>query len=187
MKYLLSILLVGSVLVPLQAKAGDAPLPAQPAAFDTVNYSGIYVRGDIGASFLSSGNSFPSSYVGDAGIGYAFDQNYRADITYNFTGNYALSPAGNLSTNMVLGNFYYDFRNQSPITPYVGVGAGYGWENGSNGVPNAQGVAVGFAAGVAFDMTRNLALDVGYRFHDILANNQNTPEHQIAAGLRVKF
>ena len=50
-----------------------------------------------------------------------------------------------------------------------------------------QGIAVGFAAGVSYEMTHNLALDVGYRFHDILGTNQSTPEHQVAVGLRVKF
>lgn len=186
MKFLVCVLLAGSVLVPMQAKAGDAPMPSQPPAFDP-GYSGLYVRGDVGASFLNSGNSSPSSYVGDAGIGYAFDQNFRADITYSFTGNYALNPTGNISTNVILGSVYYDFRNQSPLTPYLGIGAGYGFENGSNGVANAQGLAVGFAAGVSYDLNRNLALDVGYRFHDILVTNQNTPEHQVAVGLRLKF
>lgn len=188
MKYLLTIILAGCVLAPLQAKAGDAPA-AQPAAFDNGNYSGIYLRGDIGASYLNWGSAAtPWNYVGDAGIGYQFDQNYRFDLTYDWTGNYGVNPAGNVSTNMFLGNFYYDWKNQSALTPYVGVGAGYGWEwaNGAGAV-NAQGVAVGFAAGVAYDVNRNLALDVGYRFHDILNANQTTPEHQIAAGLRVKF
>ena len=48
MKYLLSLLLVGAALAPLQAKAGDAPAFAPQPAFD--NNSGIYLRGDIGAS-----------------------------------------------------------------------------------------------------------------------------------------
>ena len=188
MKYLLTILLAGCVLAPLQAKAGDAPLPVQSGAFDGGN-SGIYVRGDIGASYLNSANTTTNwAYVGDAGIGYQFDNNFRTDLTFNNTGNYAFAPSGNLYTNTILLNGYYDWKNQSAFTPYVGVGAGYGWQwaNGA-GATNGQGLAVGLSAGVAYEMTHNLALDVGYRFHDILANNQSTPEHQVAVGLRVKF
>jgi opacity protein-like surface antigen len=189
MKYLLSILLAGFTLVPLQAKAADGPMAPAPqaGAFDGGN-TGIYLRGDIGASYLNWGStSSPWAYVGNAGIGYQFDQNMRTDLTYDWSGNYGVSPTGNVSTNMVLANGYYDFKNASAFTPYIGAGIGYGWEWGSGAAVNAQGVAVGFAAGVAYDMNRNLALDVGYRFHDILGANQQTPEHQIAAGLRVKF
>src|SRR5476649_1026441 len=39
-------------------------------------------------------------------------------------------------------------------------------------------LAVGFAAGVSYEMTHNLALDVGYRFHDILGVNQQTPRSE---------
>jgi len=187
MKYFLSILLAGFVLVPLQAKAGDAPasMAQSPGAFD--NSSGIYLRGDIGASYLNWGSATtPWAYVGDAGIGYQFNPNFRTDLTYDMSGNYGVNP-GTLSTSMVLINGYYDFRNDSAFTPYVGVGAGYGWEYGNGGATNASGLALGAAAGVSYDMTRNLALDVGYRFHDILASGQQTPEHQIAVGLRVKF
>jgi len=189
MKYFMSILLAGFSLIPLQAKAGDAPVQQQQnVAFDNTSYSGIYLRGDIGASYLNWGNTTaPWAYVGNAGVGYQFDQNFRTDLTYDWSGNYGVAPSGNLSTSMILGNVYYDWKNQSAFTPYVGVGAGYGWEWGSGSAVNTQGVAVGLAAGVAYDMTRNLSLDVGYRFHDILSSTQQSPEHQIAAGLRVKF
>ena len=187
MKYLLSILIVGSALAPLQARAGDAP---QAPAFDpTPSYSGLYIRGDFGGSYLALGNtSSPTNYVGDVGIGYAFDQNFRTDLTFNTSGNYGINPSGSAYTNLLLGNVYYDFRNQSAFTPYIGAGVGYGWEwSNSPGISNVQGVAVGLAAGVAYDFNRNLALDVGYRFHDILNGNQSIPEHQVAVGLRVKF
>jgi len=190
MKYFRNILLAGAVLAPMQAWAGDAPeiAPANPS-YDGGNYSGIYLRGDIGASYLNWGSaSQPWTYVGNAGIGYQFDQNFRTDLTYDWTGSYGVNPAGNLSTNMILLNGYYDWKNQSAFTPYVGVGAGYGWQWASGvGAANAQGIAVGLAAGVAYDMTRNLSLDVGYRFHDVLGASQQSPEHQVAAGLRVKF
>lgn len=186
MKYLLSVLLVGAVLAPLQAKAADAPAFAPQPAYD--NNSGIYLRGDIGGSYLNWGSAnTPWAFVGDAGVGYQFDQNYRADVTYDRSGNYGVAPGGTVSTSLLMGNFYYDFKNSSAFTPYIGAGAGYGWQYGSGTAVNDQGVALGLAAGVSYAMTNNLAVDVGYRFHDILGATQSTPEHQVAVGLRLKF
>ncbi len=187
MKYFLSMLFASFALVPLvgSAKAADYQ-SAVPSETDT--FSGIYLRGDAGASFLnwSSAND-NSTFIGDAGIGYRFDQNLRADITYNWTGDYSIVPGATLRTSTVLGNIYYDWKNESAFVPYIGAGVGYGWQYGAGGQPNGEGIAVGLNAGVAYEMTNNLAVDVGYRFHDILDGGQNTPEHQVAAGLRVQF
>ena len=146
MKYLLSVLLIGAALVPMQAKAADAPAFNPPP--EIANDSGIYLRGDIGASYLNWGSATtPWAYVGDAGVGYQFDQNFRADVTYDWTGNYGVAPTGNVSTNMLLGNVYYDWKNSSAFTPYAGVGAGYGWEWGNGGVINASGHCSRFCCG----------------------------------------
>ena len=188
MKYLMSILLASAAILPLAATAHATDLaPNIPA--DTAAYTGIYLRGDLGASWLNWGSATNNmSYVGDAGIGYQVDQNWRTDLTYNWTGDYNIAPGSTLHTNIVMGNVYFDWKNSTPITPYVGVGAGYGWQSATGGGAfNSSGLAVGLRAGVAYDFTSNLALDVGYRFNDILVSGQNTPEHQVAAGLRVKF
>ena len=187
MKYLVHILLAGAALVPLAsaAKAADFTPSVPPEA---ATYSGLYLRADGGASFLAYSNA-PSNtaFVFDAGIGYQFDPTFRADLTYNRTGDYTIAPGATLSTSTVLGTVYYDFRNSSALTPYLGAGVGYGWQYAGGTATDGNGIAIGLNAGVAYDFTNNLALDVGYRFHDIFANNQNTPEHQVTAGLRVKF
>lgn len=187
MKNFLSILLASFALVPLAttAKATDMT-PSVPS--ETATFSGIYLRGDAGASFLNwTGAPTNWNYVGDAGIGYQFDQNLRADLTYNWTGNYTVAPGATLNTSSVLGTVYYDWKNESSLTPYIGAGIGYGWQNAGGTAVSDHGIAVGLNAGVAYDITNNLALDVGYRFHDIFTNTQSTGEHQVMAGLRVKF
>lgn len=185
MKYILSILLASFALVPLQAKAGDinSGVPNEAATM-----SGIYLRGDLGASWLNSGaTSNALSYTGSAGVGYQIDSNLRTDLTYDWTGNFGVAPAGTLSTNVVLLNGYYDIANSTPFTPYVGVGIGYGWEWGTGGAVSDQGIAVGVNAGVAYNLNNNIALDVGYRFRDVFGGTQAAAEHEVAAGLRVKF
>ena len=187
MKYWTMILLAGFTLVPLTvvAKAADmggaAPVTEQ-------DISGIYLRGDLGGSYLNwSGGGNSWAFIGDAGIGYQFDQNFRADLTYNRTSDFTPSAGNTLSTSTIMANGYYDWKNESSFTPYLGAGLGYGWQWGGGAIPSGQGIAVGLKAGVAYEMTNNLALDIGYRFNDILAPSQSTPEHQVAAGLRVKF
>lgn len=71
---------------------------------------------------------------------------------------------------------------------YIGAGLGYGWTDATGvGYTNTSGAAVGLTAGVSYDITNNLALDVGYRFHDILTGGSTPAEYQVTAGLRVKF
>jgi len=183
-----SILLAGVVAIPMavSAKATDMA-PAIPQ--DAPNTSGIYLRGDVGASYLSWSSATNNwGFTGGAGIGYQFDKNFRTDLTYDRSGTFSVAPGASISTSTVLGNVYYDWNNESPITPYLGAGVGYGWEWDNNGTQaNNQGLAIGLAAGVAYDMTSNLALDVGYHFHDILASGNSVPEHQATIGLRFKF
>ena len=188
MKFFTRILLASAALLPLAATAHATDLaPSIPSEVSTT--SGIYVRGDVGASWLNWGSATGNwAFVGDVGIGYQVDQNWRTDLTYGMTSNYTLAPGATLSTSTIMGNVYYDWRNSTPLTPYVGVGAGYGWQyNTGGGAFNASGIALGLKAGVSYDITNNLALDVGYRFNDILVSGQNTPEHQVAAGLRIRF
>ncbi len=188
MKVFKSVLLASVIALPMAvaAKATDMA-PSIPS--EVATNSGIYFRADVGPSFLNwSGGSNDWTYVGDFGIGYQFDDSYRADITGNWTGAYKVAPGATIDTRMVLGNMYYDWKNDSAVTPYIGAGIGYGWTDATGpGYSNASGVAVGLTAGASFAMTNNLALDVGYRFHDILTGGSTPAEHQVTAGLRVKF
>jgi opacity protein-like surface antigen len=187
MKFWMNVLLASFALVPLAAtaKAADYNAPAAAPSNDT----GIYFRGDVGASWLDwSTATSPWAFTGGAGVGYQFDPNFRTDLTWDWSGNYTVAPGADVKTSVVMGNIYYDWKNDSAITPYVGAGVGYGWQWDNNGaVGNNQGMAVGLAAGVAYDMTNNLALDVGYKFHDIVSSGTSVPEHQGTVGLRVKF
>ena len=188
MKFFTRILLATAALLPLAATAHATDLaPSIPSEVATT--SGIYIRGDVGASYLNWGSATGNwAFIGDAGIGYQIDPNFRTDLTYGMTSNYTLAPGATLSTSTIMGNVYYDWRNSTPLTPYVGVGAGYGWQyNTGGGAFNASGIALGLKVGVSYDITNNLALDLGYRFNDILVSGQNTPEHQVAAGLRIRF
>ncbi len=78
-------------------------------------------------------------------------------------------------------NAYYDFRNSTPFTPYVGAGIGMaflntkghvsGWDDTNDeGTSQSSGsrMVTNFAwnvgAGVGYDINENFTVDLGYRF-----------------------
>ena len=186
MNMLKTILLAGLVSLPLVAvaQAADAD-PYVPSEASTT--TGFYLRGDAGASFLNwSGGKDDTSWVAGGGVGYQFNDNFRTDLTVDWSGDYSIAPGATLGTTVVLGNGYFDWKNNSMFTPYVGAGLGYGWAAGS-GYNDTSGLAYSLAAGVSVDMTSNLALDVGYRFRDIVISGDDPMEHQVTAGIRFKF
>jgi opacity protein-like surface antigen len=188
MKIFKSVLLACVVVLPM-AVAANATDMSPDVPSDVATTSGFYLRADAGASFLNwSGGANDWNYVGDFGAGYDFGNGLRTDVTGNWTGAYKVAPGATIDTRMVLGNVYYDWKNDSALTPYIGAGLGYGWTDATGGgYVNTSGAAVGLTAGVSYEMTNNLALDMGYRFHDILTGGATPAEHQVTAGLRVKF
>lgn len=188
MTYLKMILLAGVVAVPMSLSAQAADIaPDMPSEVET-SAMGLYARADAGWSFLEwSGGRDDNAFVAGGGLGYQFNDMFRADMTADFTGKYQIAPGAKISTTTLLGNGYLDFKNDSMLTPYIGAGLGYGWVNGSGTAVDKSGLALGLATGVAVDLTNNLAVDVGYRFRDIMTSGPDTKEHQATVGLRVKF
>ncbi|MFO1034375.1 MAG: porin family protein [Hyphomicrobiales bacterium] len=179
------ILLAGAVAAPFAASAHAADFV--PPAADPNNI-GLYLRGDFGWSWLKqSGSPDDSTWAGGAGVGYRYSDNMRADITMDWSGKYDLGGGDGLSTSAVLGNVYYDLHNSTMFTPYVGLGAGYGWVNGTGAVTDKSGFAVGAKAGLSVDLTSNIAVDTGYQFQDIMVTGADVREHRVMTGLRFSF
>jgi opacity protein-like surface antigen len=184
MKFMKVIVLAGAALLPaaVSASAADIDAPADPGLI------GLYLRGDMGWSILDvQGASNDDNYVVGGGIGYQFNDFFRADVTADWSGDYTIAPGASISTTTVLGNAYLDLETGTMFTPYVGAGLGWGWVDGSGAASDDDGVALGAAAGVAVDLTDNLAIDAGYRYRNINISGDNTQEHQATVGMRVKF
>lgn len=73
-----------------------------------------------------------------------------------------------------MANIYYDFKNTSPFTPYIGGGMGFATLYLSDGTSNMGDwfwledddtvFAYQLAAGVGFDVNKNVTIDLGYRY-----------------------
>jgi opacity protein-like surface antigen len=181
------IILLASVAVLPFAVTAQAADPAPDVAVEDSEAMGLYLRGDLGWSFLEwSGGSDDSAVSLGGGVGYQFNDNMRADLTVDWAGDYDVAPGADMSTTTVLGNLYFDWANESAFTPYVGAGLGYGWVSDTPSGDDS-GIAYGLTAGVAMDLTDNIALDLGYRFRDTMISGSDPQEHQIAAGVRFSF
>jgi opacity protein-like surface antigen len=166
-----------------------AAVSAQAADMGSTDQSatGFYVRGDAGWSFLdwTGGNNDSAPAIG-AGLGYRFNDNLRADLRADWSGNYSVAPGSDMNISSVLGNMYFDWPTGTAFTPYVGAGVGYGYADIKN-APNLDGMTYGLMAGVGIDVTQNVAIDVGYRFREILTNGPDPFTNEVTAGVRFSF
>ena len=142
--------------------AADLPI-AQPPMYapPLVDFGGWYLRGDIGFSnqsvsrvldtnstaynnvAVSQTSSFGSAGIFDVGVGYAFNNWFRADVTAqwrgksNFTGLDVVTGTGPFagfvgtdiytatkSEFLFLANAYFDLGTWWSVTPFIGGGIG---------------------------------------------------------------
>ncbi len=150
---------------------------------------------------------------------YKFDVPVRTEIEYalrsDWTGNDTLHVTGGwidvdtkVNVQTLLFNVYYDFRNSTKFTPYVGAGIGLAFSQSyattdaflSNGTPvvhySGSGYSTNFAwqvgAGVSYAISDNVSADLGYRYLGLNFDNDDISSshsgaHEFSLGLRITF
>ena len=180
MKKIVQLLLIVAMLFSVSTVAYSAP--------------GLYVGANIGLAFLDDSDvdiddSFFSevdiSLSADNGasfggvLGYAFENGYRVEgeLVYQ-RNNYdeakvsylgmsdKFSMDGDISSATALANGYYDFKNKSRVTPFIGGGLGFAVVDvDGDPVDDHDYVFVyQFTAGVGFEITESITLDLKYRY-----------------------
>jgi opacity protein-like surface antigen len=193
---------------------------------------GLYLRLDTGAGFAGSTNTSGTTPIVDAGIGYRFNRHLRSDITVGYNGSYQLNGFSAVNPNSgntistgkadydstaVLVNVYYDITKINRFTPYVGGGVGMSFTSVNAPTLSINGSPVGtgssssssdfawqLALGTGVDITKNISLDIGYRYAYLGSLNQNNDfspygenaiitrtgnlyAHELQAGMRYRF
>jgi opacity protein-like surface antigen len=96
------------------------------------------------------------------------------------SGGYLIIADGSVAATYLLANVWLDLKNQSRFTPYFGGGVGAGWASASIdysggfwGVDGNAGMGLAYqlGAGLKFDLNESLAVDLGYRFKNIVGAN----------------
>ena len=186
-----NLLLAAVCLVGLSTAASAADIDPAPA--EEPSYGGWYIRGDAGIAFSDADNqpSTEEAFAVGAGIGYRFNQMFRIDATYDGAYDYDFGGAfgNNVDAYSVMGNLYIDIPISFIVQPYIGGGVGWGEVDGG-AFNNDDGVAFAGMAGLDFDLSSNLVLDLGYKFRYIDINAGPVDywtDHSFRAGLRFLF
>src|SRR4051812_24576872 len=166
------------------AAAADVPRSGAPTA-EQYRAMGFYLRGDLGWSFLQWSDDANAVSVG-GGIGYQFNPYLRSDVRVDWSGQYDIAPGADVDMTTVLGNVYLDIPNETILTPYAGVGAGYGWTAG-DATADKNGFAYSLMAGVSINLSQSTSLDLGYRYREVLDSGSDPKDHSILGGIRFKF
>ncbi|WP_135210712.1 OmpA family protein [Vitreimonas flagellata] len=176
---------------------------------------GWYGRADVGYSLESTvdgnvdGEDFSgdleNDWMGALGLGYAFDNGFRTEgeLAYRYNdwegeidGGDA---AGYARSWSAMANLFYDFNRGASVEPYLGIGVGAARIGGGiDGIGSDQDTVLAYQAlaGIAFGITEQLDLDVGYRYFvapDVEFEAAGLPidvdyEHQaVTVGLRYQF
>jgi len=168
------------------AQAADATPPVEETPTpEQYQAMGFYLRGDLGWSFLDWGDSDNALDVG-GGVGYQFNDYLRSDLRVDWSGDYDVGDDASASLTTVLGNWDFDWQNDSVFTPYVGAGVGYGWVDADHGGSD-DGFTYALMAGASVDLSQSVALDIGYRYRELMVSGQDPADHSALAGIRFKF
>ncbi|MBK5275808.1 MAG: porin family protein [Desulfuromonadales bacterium] len=127
-----------------------------------------------------------------------FEFGYKNADVDKFTAGGASSTGSGSDTTIMsyMADAYFDFKNSSKFTPYVGVGLGaLNGEFKSPGFKSDDTVfGYQFSVGAAYNVSKNVALDLSYRFQGAASDFAITGgsdvsymSSDIMAGLRYNF
>ncbi len=200
-----------------QALAADLflpPPPPEPAGCLYARLDGAarfhdrpnVTKNSDGEVYTTDGEKLKDTGVIEGGIGCAFTDNIRADVTAGYAFESKLRNSyGDLDADhsALTGfvNVYYDVADFGGVTPYVGGGIGVAYHRLSDveaPVDSSDGSNVSFAwnlqAGVSFDVAHNVALDIGYRYVNLGRAKSGGPSafktndidaHEARVGVRI--
>lgn len=157
--------------------SGNLGLSVPPDLTLTENYGAVSLYGDV---------SLDTGFALNGAVGYDFD-NFRAEAEIGYQENdldsvklsagfgnfqFGLDPDfpvdGELEVMSYFANGYYDFKNTSAFTPFLGVGIGWATVDFNLDRLNYSNDDTVFAyqvmAGVSYALSKNMAFDLSYRY-----------------------
>lgn len=164
-------------------KWSEGTIDAWNADPDFTGRAGWHSRsvGDTGTVGVGVGYQFNEYLRGDITAQYRANTRISG-VNYIFAddGNWENKVSGKLRTGVFMANAYADLGNYSGLTPYVGAGLGAAYHrlsatdlgigpdnDGATGRYTSAGnwqLAWALHTGLAYDLGRNLKLDVGYSY-----------------------
>lgn len=128
------------------------------------------------ATGLASEYGAGAQYVG--AIGFSYPNGTRTELEYRYSsiepdlvrtlpeggfGVSAASASGDFRTHVLMSNVYYDFRNSSRLTPYIGAGVGGVFIEEGQGLTDSA-FAYQAKAGFSYEMAEDWSVDLEYLY-----------------------
>jgi opacity protein-like surface antigen len=185
-----------------------------PAPVSAVQENGPYLAVHLGPSFFKDVPTFDSKIQLNAGgaFGYRFGPiRAEGELAYHHNdiedfeepssaaAGQALAD-GEVSAWSLMGNVYYDFRNRSPVTPFIGAGAGAVEISrdaaliGGQLLPERKKTLFAYQlmVGSAFALTETMSLNLSYQYFsapesEILGQRADYNSHNIMIGVKFSF
>jgi len=193
MKRIIGLMAVaGMLMFPVKAIAVDGQLGIYVAPkiiygltyMKNVKYHDFY-NGDPHS--WNAGSHWDSTFGGSLAVGYDLSKKLRVPVRgeLEYAAFTKAEVEGTVWNNIkqsnkiqtLFANVYYDIDTGTKFTPYVGAGMGAGFirteggkaDNGwvSTGSKTITNFAWNIGLGLGYEVTNNIALDVGYRFADL--------------------
>lgn len=187
MKKSLLLALFSCLLMSGQAVAAEPVLGlyyAPKAIVSFGNFDGS-IHDDGGSGSLSKSFS-ETSFGGALAMGYDFDVlcnvPVRLELEFSMLSDmdvtgfpYTVPTNAEIGIETLMVNAYYDFKNDTKFTPYVGVGVGIAWVSMEGDLAGVVGFdsytesnfAWSLNAGISYDITENWSADLGYRYMNV--------------------
>lgn len=163
---------------------------------------GAYIAGQAGGSFPDGDLDNDGSYA--LSLGYQFAPNIRAEVEGGYRKNDFSSALvnGDASTWTVMLNGFYDFKNETRFTPYLGGGIGWARSNLDGSVGGASfdesdnAFVYQVGGGASYALTESVAFTADYRWVDTgdfkysaggVSAKDDYSAHEVRAGLRYTF
>lgn len=159
-----------------QIAAGTVTYSPQPTFGAVVGYSfgnGVRVETDWSLSQFTSSEVEITGSTTQEVLGQYVGNTWEWQLNSEGPGTGAgidVDAGYSTTANFLLGNLWYDFDNDSALTPYIGGGVGVAHVSSTIRLPgvteqSAAWVLAGqLGAGVTIDLNDKLLLDLGYRF-----------------------
>jgi opacity protein-like surface antigen len=157
-------------------------MAAAGLAISSSVYASPYVELDLGASIPLDSEiiddadaSYNPTIAFTSAVGYAFNQNFRVDLEYGYQeadidriAGVNVDGAASLTVHTALANGYYNFKNSTKITPFIGGGVGAAFLEGNLGSASASDTVLAYqgTAGASYSVNDHLAVTGSYRYLD---------------------
>ncbi len=167
--------------------------------------SGVWQNTVGGAAFVGYDFYYKFDVPVRAELEYALRSDWTQSDSY-YSSGFAVDYDMQVNVQTLLFNVYYDFRNSSKFTPYIGAGIGLAFTRahidvntsvlGFHETGSAEAYSTDFAwqvgAGVAYAITDNVSADLGYRYLGISGSFDDYDRgfggaHEFSFGIRFTF